>query len=340
MWQAPRGLIEVCFNPTARAWWCGLGSIAAALMVALCPNALHAQGTIRVSVIGESAGSWPLRLAEDKGFFKDAGLDVQFAATVDSGKQIEGLASGAFDVTHQASDHFVRGVREGKDIFVFMTISRPIFDFVVRPEIKSIGDLKGKTIALDNPTTGYWLLFKRVFAANGVKPEDYTLLPNVGGAESRYKAVQDNRAQGTFLNPPLSLRAIDGGLPRLTGLADHFKDLPGTSAGARREWARQNEATIVAYIRAYVRAVDYMLDPKNKAEALALISKRAKGTPKALEQTYDSFVRDGIVPGAAPSMAGLKLMLDVLVESGQLTADQARPETYADARYHQKAIGR
>lgn len=306
------------------------------VLCAAVPSA--SANTVRVSVIGESAGSWPLRIALEKGFFKEAGVDVQMMSTVDSQKQIDGLAAGTFDVTHQASDHFVRAVREGKPLVVFMTVSRPIMDFVVRPEIKAIADLKGKTIALDNPTTGYWLLFKRVFARAGVQAADYKELPNQGGAEGRHKAVQENRAQATFLNPPLSLEAIAGGLPRLTGLADNFKDLPGTSGGARREWAKQNEATLVAYIRGYVRAVDFMADPKNKSEALALISKRAKGRPEMLSQTYDQFVRDGLVPKAAVSMSGTKLMLDVLVESGQMPAEQAKAELYADPAYQQKAV--
>src|SRR5437870_7516053 len=38
-----------------------------------------------------------------------------------------------------------------KDLFIFMTIARPIFDFVVAPDIRSIKDLRGKTIALDRP---------------------------------------------------------------------------------------------------------------------------------------------------------------------------------------------
>jgi hypothetical protein len=37
-------------------------------------------------------------------------------------------------------------------------------------------------------------------------------LPNLGGASTRYRAVKVGRAQGTFLNPPLSLEAIAQGL--------------------------------------------------------------------------------------------------------------------------------
>jgi ABC-type nitrate/sulfonate/bicarbonate transport system substrate-binding protein len=292
---------------------------------------------VRVGVISDSATTWPLRVAQEKGFFRDAGVDADVAIEVDSGKLLAGLGQGDYDITHQASDHFIRGVQEGKGVFIFMTISRPIFDFVVRPEIRAVGDLKGKTIALDRPTTGYWILFRKIFAEQGLKPEDYKLLPNLGGAEKRLQAVQDGRAAGTFLNPPLSLDAIAQGFPRLTGLAEYFPDLPGSSGGARREWAKQHAATLVAYLHAWKRAVDWLADPNNRAEASAIYAKRVKIDPQQLAGTYDSFVRDGLVRTPL-SMTGTKQMLDLLVESGQLTADAARPELYADPSYQQRAL--
>ena len=292
-----------------------------------------------MGVISDSATSWPLRIGLDKGFFKQEGADVEIIIEVDSGKLLAGVAEGKYDISHQAADHFIRGVQEGKPVVVFMTISRPIFDFVVNPEVKTIADLKGKTIALDRPTTGYWVLFRKVFAQNGVKPEDYTLLPNLGGAQKRYEAVKDGRAQGTFLNPPLSLTAIAQGFPRLTGLKDHYPDLPGSSGGTRREWAQQHEQSLVAYLRGWKRAVEWLSDPKNREEAIAIYAKRVKASPEELAGTYASFVRDGLVRTNL-SMSGMKQLLDLLVESGQMTADQARPELYADPSYQQKAAAK
>jgi ABC-type nitrate/sulfonate/bicarbonate transport system substrate-binding protein len=310
------------------------------LILLACLTFLPSQSladTIRVGVISDSATSWPLRIAQEKGFFKQEGAEVDIVVEVDSGKLLAALADGKVDISHQASDHFIRGVQEGKDVFIFMTISRPIFDFVVSPDVKSISDLKGKTIALDRPTTGYWVLFRKVFAQKGVSPEDYKLLPNLGGAEKRFLAVKEGRAQGTFLNPPLSLTAISQGFPRLTGLAEHFPDLPGSSGGARREWAKQHEASLVAYLRGWKRAVEWLADPKNRDEATAIYARRVKADPQQLAGTYDSFVRDGLVRSPL-SMKGMQQMLDLLVESGQLTADKAKPELYADPSYQQKAM--
>lgn len=294
--------------------------------------------TLRVGVISESANNWPLLVAEEKGYFSQEGLQVEVIVTGDSGRQLDGLVQGTYDITHQAADHFIRAVEQGNEVFVFMTISRPIFDFVVNRAIRSIGDLKGKTIALDRPTTGYWLLFRKVFAENGLPPQDYQLLPHLGGAENRFLAVKEGRAQGTFLNPPLSLEAVSGGLRRLMNLSEHFPDFPGSSGGARRDWAKQHEQSLVAYLRAYIRAVEWLLDTAHREEALAIFAKRVKIDPQALPGSYDTFVGSGLVHSVALSRDGFQQVLDLMAESGQLTPPVSPMAKYADPSYQQKAL--
>ncbi|MGH7886242.1 MAG: ABC transporter substrate-binding protein [Candidatus Binatia bacterium] len=170
---------------------------------------------IKVAVISQSANNWPLFVAEEKGFFQREGLQVEVIVSGDSARQIDGLAAGAYHITHQASDHFMRAVENGKELFVFMTISRPIFDFVVAPEIRAIKDLTGKTIALDRPTTGYWLLFQKAFARNGLPADAYKILPNLGGAEHSFLCVaagRDQRAgeQSFTGQSPRRLRQLGG----------------------------------------------------------------------------------------------------------------------------------
>jgi ABC-type nitrate/sulfonate/bicarbonate transport system substrate-binding protein len=295
---------------------------------------------LKVAVISQSANNWPLFVAEEKGYFQRAGLRVEIVVTGDSGKQIDGLATGAYHITHQAADHFIQAIEDGKDLFIFMTIARPIFDFVVAPDIRSIKDLKGKTIALDRPTTGYWLLFQKAFARNGLLPEAYKTLPNLGGAENRFLAVKEGRAEGTFLNPPLSLEAITQGFPRLTTLAEHFPDFPATSGGARQNWAKANEASLVHYLRATLSAIDWLLDPTNRDEALQIFKKRVRVDGRHLQPSYDTFVRTGLIRGGRLSMEGTRQVLELMAENRQLKSPLPPPEKYADAKYLQKAAER
>ena len=63
--------------------------------------------SVKVAVISQSANNWPLFVAEEKGFFQREGLQVEVVVSGDSGRQIDGLINGTYDITHQASDHFM-----------------------------------------------------------------------------------------------------------------------------------------------------------------------------------------------------------------------------------------
>jgi ABC-type nitrate/sulfonate/bicarbonate transport system substrate-binding protein len=113
--------------------------------------------------------------------------------------------------------------------------------------------------------------------------------------------------------------------------------LPGSSGGARRGWARENEATLVRYLRGYAAAVEWLLEPKNRVEAQSIFSKKLKLDEKDARSTYDTFVRVGLVPGGKLSMEGIKQVLELMAESGQLKSTPSGPEKYADPSYQQKA---
>ncbi len=292
---------------------------------------------LKVAVISQSANNWPLFVAEQEGYFHRERLEVEVIVTADSAKQMDGLASGAYHITQQAADHFVGAVETGKDVFIFMTIARPVFDFVVAPGIRAIGDLRGKTIALDRPTTGYWLLFQKAFARRGLPPDAYKTLPNLTGAENRFAALKEGRVHGTFLNPPLSLEAIAQGFPRLTTLAEHFPDFPATSGGARRGWAKANEALLVRYLRATISAIEWLLGANNRDEAIEIFKNKVKIDERHLQPTYDAFVRAALVRGAEISVEGMRQVVDLMAESGQLKPPLPGAEKFFDAAYQQKA---
>ena len=75
---------------------------------------------IRFAVISEGVYSWPLYVAQVKQFFARAGVDVDVTITGSSTHQLARLISGDYDIGLQQSDHIVRGVERGADLFIFM----------------------------------------------------------------------------------------------------------------------------------------------------------------------------------------------------------------------------
>ena len=127
--------------------------------------------------------NWPLWIAQDKGFFADNGLEVNITPTPGSVFQMQNLASGKFDIAFTNYDNVV-AYMEGQgeaplpqppDFFVFMGVQYGAVRLVANPEVKSIADLKGKSLAVDAATTGYAFVLRKMLQQGGLNEGDYTL---------------------------------------------------------------------------------------------------------------------------------------------------------------------
>ncbi|MGY8813797.1 MAG: ABC transporter substrate-binding protein [Gammaproteobacteria bacterium] len=291
--------------------------------------------TVRVGTISSSINNWPLWIAEAKGMFSDEGLDVQSSISGESEHQLDLVDADELDIFHQAADHFVREIEDGKDYVVVHTITRAANDLMVRPEYKSYEDLRGKTIALDNLQTGYWLLYRKVLQKYGLEPGDYQLSPESGGPTSRMKKVRENVAQFTYMNAPASVRANLDGYPILTNLSQHFPEFPASSIGGRRPWIEANKDTVIAYLRGYIRASEWLRDPVNRDEAIE-IAAGIGHDPETLPGSYETFVKNGLVRYGTLSRAGFTQVGELLVEGGVIKSF-GKMEKYADPTYQQAA---
>ena len=274
-------------------------------------------------------------MASAKGMFADEGLDVQVTVTGESEHQLDLVDDEQLEIFHQAADHFVREIEHGKNYVVLHTITRAANALVVRPEYTTYEDLRGKTIALDNLQTGYWLLYKKVLQDQGLQPGDYHLSPDSGGSTKRMVKVREDRAQFTYMNAPASIKAELDGFRIFTNLSKHYPEFPASSIGARRNWAESNRDTVIAYLRAYINASEWLLDPANRDEAIE-IAARIGHDPATLPGSYDTFIEDGLVRYGTLSRAGFIQVGELLVEGGVIESF-GDMEKYADPDYQQAA---
>ncbi len=297
-------------------------------------SGLSAQ-TIRVGTISQSINNWPLWIAESKGFFDAEGLDFQVIVTGESEHQLDMVDYEQLEIFHQAADHFVREIEDGKEYVILHTITRAANDLIVRPEYDSYEDLRGKTIALDNLQTGYWLLYRKVLQKYGLNPGDYELSPESGGPRNRMKKVMDNKAQFTYMNAPASVQAELDGFTRMTNLAEHFPEFPASSIGGRSAWVEDNRDLVVAYLRGYIRASEWLRNPVNRDEAID-IAEGIGHVRATLPGSYDTFIKNGLVRYGTLSREGLQLVGEILIE-GNVIMKYEGMEKYADPSYQQEA---
>jgi ABC-type nitrate/sulfonate/bicarbonate transport system substrate-binding protein len=290
--------------------------------------------SIRLAVISEGVNSWPLYVAQAQRLFEREDINVATTLTGSSVRQLAQLTRGDFDIGIQQSDHIVRGVESGSDLFVFMAHAHaPELSLVVAPAINSFADLGGRDIAVDGARTGYALLLRKLLADKGLQDGAYTFR-EIGGAKERLDSLRSGATFASFLNPPFDRNLFAAGFRSLGTTKDYFPKYPGSVAAARRSWAKENERRLVAFIRAFDAAYAWLIDSHNQEEAVRILTARLDIEAKAATAAYDKFVS---LPQPAITPEALRQVIDVVWEAEGYNRAKGAPEKYMDLSFLKQA---
>ena len=290
--------------------------------------------TIRLAVISEGTSSWPLYVAEAQGLFAGAGIKVDMTITGSSVKQLEQLVCGGYDIGFQQSDHVVRAVEGGGDLFAFMAFAHaPELSLVAAPDIASIADLRGKIIVVDGARTGYALLLRQLLADHGLTENDYTM-QEFGGSQERQDAMRNAAGVATLLNPPFDRQLFADGFRSLGSTWDFFPTYPGPVGAARRAWAAQHGDALAAFIGAMYAAFAWLKDASNKAAAIAVLPSRLNMDRDVAAAAFDDYTRH---PVPEITAQGMREVIDVVWNAEGYRGPKGAAEKYLDLAYAQRA---
>jgi ABC-type nitrate/sulfonate/bicarbonate transport system substrate-binding protein len=311
--------------------------VAAAAALALVASAQpgRADDTKLTVIVFPGVQNLPMFAAQAKGFYAKRGVDVDIKFTPNSDELRNGLAEARYHIAHSAIDNaFALKDKANADIAVVLGGDNSFNHLIVQPDIKSLADIKGKTVAVDAVNTAYAFQLYEMLRQKGLNKGDYEVKP-VGGTGLRLDAMTKDKAMvAAMLNPPFSVRAEKAGLKDMGTAAAALGAYQGTSAFVLRNWGKANADTLVKYIEAYIEGRRWSFDPKNRAEAVTLLAERLKLSPDIAGQAYDSTKHD-FSPDGAIDMEGVKNVLKLRAQyEGGTPAD---PEKYLDLSYYQKA---
>jgi NitT/TauT family transport system substrate-binding protein len=142
----------------------------AAVMALSAP--LPAAAEVKVGV-----SDWPgwvaWYVAEQKGFFKKHGADVKLVWFANYTDSISALSSGQIDANSQTWSDTMGPLAKGLPLKTILVNDNSAGNdaVVAKPSIKSIKDLKGKTVALEEFSVSHFVL-ATALAKNGMKPSD------------------------------------------------------------------------------------------------------------------------------------------------------------------------
>ena len=264
------------------------GAVLARLLAA--PRA-EAQGLTHLNVAMSfvNLDGVPAWIAQDRGFFKKYGLDVNILIFQGGSKAVAALAAGDVPLALIAASDIINARSQGLPlVMIGGLINRFPYDFVVAKNITSPAQLRGAKGAISGFGGSSEFAVRFALSKLGVDPNDVTLL-QTGNESSRLAALSTGQIQFTVLTAGLDLEAFDMGYKPLLNLYTFDQPYQHTGIAVNATWAKAHTDAVNAFLKSIIAADVYIKNPLNIAAALALIQPHLPIKVENLKQGFQLY---------------------------------------------------
>ena len=244
----------------------------------------------------------PIWVGIERKFFEESGLTVQYIV-MRSDLAVKGLITGDVDYMQSASSVLRAAVAGAPLVTILGVYNRTFFDLVVRPETKTLADLRGKNIGISRygASTDYAVRF--ALKANGIEPDkDVKILAVGGGSDAaRISALEGGIVAGAVLQVPSNLAAHKLGARTILQLGDYLETL-FAGLGTSGKKVQQNREETKHIIKGVLKSLDYMA--RQPVETKVIIQKNLRGIETSTANyIYDLTVKNATRNGIATKKA-------------------------------------
>lgn len=259
--------------------------------------AYSAEASLKKVTVAYSAFSaavlWFL-LEKELGFFREEGLSPEFILVRGGGVAVKGLIAGNFDYMHSTSvvmDAIIRGRQPFKIVFTAGMIHSWL---IAQPEIRSITELKGKTVGISSLGSSSDFATREIFKRHGLDPfKDATFLV-LGSPTDRFAALTSGAIHATLLTHPFNIKAVETGYRKLAKAADYVKS-PAEGLGTKEEKIFRDPQEITKMVRASLKGLKFVLTQRDYV--ISKLMQMFHLSREEAVQTYQALLEESVPSG-------------------------------------------
>ena len=236
---------------------------------------------VMMAVPGIGLSQLPAFVAQEKGRYKQERLEV-LIIVMDGTVATRAMIGGDIDF-NLAFASGVSAMLNGAPVKGVMGITnRGTQSFVVKPEITSAADLKGKIVGVSGfgGSTHHGALL--VLEHLGLDPKDVSIL-NVGNSSLRLAALRFKKIDATILDTAFIRKAEELGFKSLVSLAD-LGEIPSTGITVTTTKLKEQPDQIRRVIRATLQGTRYFKN--NRSEMIPFIARKLAIETKDAEELF------------------------------------------------------
>ena len=262
---------------------------------------------VRIAYPSRGVTVLPLRIAQVQGFFQQEHLEAELIQ-MRAGITVAALTTGDLDYGAPL-DSIVRAAARGQPLKAVLSfVNKPMHYLVAKPQIATVGELRGRTIALNSFGSSEQLTLYAILKAHGIDAEKKEVqIVFLGDSPVRLEALKRNIVDATMVLIPYVILASNSGL-KVLGHAGSFMELSTPGLGTTDRIVKQKPDQVKRVVRAVVKAMLFMR--KNKEESVRIMMSWLALNRDVAEKSYDmaldSFSEDG-----SPSRKGLMTSIEL-----------------------------
>ena len=248
-----------------------------------------------IAVPSPALSMLPVYFAQDRGLFKSEGIEP---VIVSMSGRLQAIALGAGEIDYAASvETILRAAIQGMPFKILVyTNAKMSVVLVTAPEIKSVADLRGKTVGVTSLGGGLeYALREILIQKGGLNPDRDVRAASIGMPE-QMAGLLSGSIQGAMLVPPFDGLMVRKGYRRLVSAGDLLEYPQGGIATTDKK-IKEKPAQVKRVARAMIQALNRIRDEREKT--IAYIAARWKIDRDLAAESYDIMVRSFSHNGSA-----------------------------------------
>ena len=249
------------------------------------------------------------KVALEQGFYRQRGLEME-QVLMGAGVMAAAQLAGEVEYTN-SYPATIHSAAQGAPLRIVSTVvDAPLFAYVVRPDVQSLTDLRGKAVGITTRGGAVDKVTRALFAQQGMDADtDVTILPAGGQVTVLLEALLSGRVQAAALSAPWYVRARDQGM-RVLVKAPEVLHEPQNGLAVTVDRLAQQRDQVRRVAEAETQAIRFMKE--NRAATVALARDWLEISQADAEESYDfalpAFIPDGRidVPGLVRYVADEK----------------------------------
>jgi NitT/TauT family transport system substrate-binding protein len=229
----------------------------------------------------------PIWVAYEAGLFKKYGLNASLQLLTPQ-VSAQAVISEEADFYTDGPDLINARLRGGQVKYFGGTMQQLVFQIWGAKEIKSIKDLKGKTIAASTPRAALDTATREALKKNGLVPDKDVQILYVQSVPAILSSVLGGKTSAGTLSAPNTIKARESGLNLLVDIGKLNIPAFQVAYGTTEKYLKNNPNTVYAFLKAVAEGV--VLSRNDRDVAKKAIRKYGKiEDPATIDGTYEAF---------------------------------------------------